>query len=77
MSDLTTITMSKTFETNALKGKSLAAGMKLRIAELGKQRPDNPPKECRGVFISINREFDVIFILSANWPPGAPTGPHN
>ena len=35
MSDLTTITMSKTFETNALKGKSLAAGMKRRIAELG------------------------------------------
>ena len=34
MSDLTTITMSKTFETNALKGKSLAAGMKRRIAEL-------------------------------------------
>ena len=28
--------MSKTFETNALKGKSLAAGMKRRIAELGK-----------------------------------------
>ena len=27
--------MSKTFETNALKGKSLAAGMKKRIAELG------------------------------------------
>ena len=36
MSDLTTITMSKTFETNALKGKSLAAGMKRRIAELRK-----------------------------------------
>ena len=36
MSDLTTITMSKTFETNALKGKSLAAGMKQRIAELEK-----------------------------------------
>ena len=36
MYDLTTITMSKTFETNALKGKSLAAGMKRRIAELGK-----------------------------------------
>ena len=28
MSDLTTSTMSKTFETNALKGKSLAAGVK-------------------------------------------------
>ena len=28
--------MSKTFETNALKGKSLAAGMKRRIAELEK-----------------------------------------
>ena len=28
--------MSKTFETNALKGKSLAAGMKQRIAELEK-----------------------------------------
>ena len=28
--------MSKTFETNALKGKSLAAGMKKRIAELQK-----------------------------------------
>ena len=28
--------MSKTFETNALKGKSLAAGMKQRIAELRK-----------------------------------------
>ncbi len=28
--------MSKTFETNALKGKSLAAGMKRRITELGK-----------------------------------------
>ena len=36
MSDLTTNTMSKTFETNALKGKSLAAGMKRRIAELEK-----------------------------------------
>ena len=36
MSDLTTSTMSKTFETNALKGKSLAAGMKQRIAELEK-----------------------------------------
>ncbi|MCR5290592.1 MAG: hypothetical protein K6E51_11415 [Treponema sp.] len=28
--------MAKTFETNALKGKSFAAGMKRRIAELGK-----------------------------------------
>ena len=28
--------MSKTFETNALKGKSLASGMKKRIAELEK-----------------------------------------
>ena len=28
--------LSKTFETNALKGKSLAAGMKRRIAELEK-----------------------------------------
>lgn len=28
--------MSKTFENNALKGKSLAAGMKKRIAELEK-----------------------------------------
>ena len=36
LSDLTTNTMSKTFETNALKGKSLAAGMKRRIAELEK-----------------------------------------
>ena len=36
MSDLTTSTMSKTFETNALKVKSLAAGMKQRIAELEK-----------------------------------------
>lgn len=36
MSDFITNTMSKTFETNALKGKSLAAGMKKRIAELGK-----------------------------------------
>ena len=32
--------MSKTFETNALKGKSLAAGMKQRIAELEKYGVD-------------------------------------
>ena len=36
MYNFITNTMSKTFETNALKGKSLAAGMKRRIAELGK-----------------------------------------
>lgn len=36
MYDFITNTMSKTFETNALKGKSLAAGMKKRIAELQK-----------------------------------------
>lgn len=28
--------MSKVFETNALKGKALAAGMKKRLTELGK-----------------------------------------
>lgn len=28
--------MSKVFETNALKGKSLAAGMKKKLSELGK-----------------------------------------
>ena len=36
MYNFITNTMSKTFETNALKGKSLAAGMKKRIAELQK-----------------------------------------